>query len=71
MADLKAAEGGRCVTDLCREHGMSSATFLQAEGLARFNDYNRGNRRITVVIPGVELSKAISPPIVSSINFAE
>jgi len=29
MAILKEAEGGTPVPALCREHGMSSATFLQ------------------------------------------
>lgn len=24
---LKAAEGGRAVADICREHGISSATY--------------------------------------------
>lgn len=26
---LKAAEGGRAVTDICREHGVSSATYYK------------------------------------------
>lgn len=29
MAILKQAESGSTVTDLCREHGMSSATFYK------------------------------------------
>jgi len=29
MAILKQAESGEAVTELCREHGMSSATFYK------------------------------------------
>ena len=31
MSILKQAEAGTPVPNLCREHGMSSATFLQME----------------------------------------
>lgn len=32
MGVLRQAEGGLAVTKLCREHGISSATFLQMAG---------------------------------------
>ena len=32
MGILKQAEGGAPVSELCREHGMSSASFLQMAG---------------------------------------
>jgi putative transposase len=28
---LKAVEGGRAVTNICREHGVSCVTFVQVE----------------------------------------
>jgi putative transposase len=52
---LKQAEGGTPVPDLCREHGMSSATFykwrakyggMDASLMARLKELEDENRRL-------------------------
>ena len=55
MAVLKQAEGGTPVPELCREHGISSATFykwrskfggLDVSQLARLKELEEDNRRL-------------------------
>ena len=55
MAILKQAESGTPVTELCREHGMSSATFykwrakyggMDASMVARLKELEAENRRL-------------------------
>ncbi len=55
MAILKQAEAGTPVPDLCREHGMSSATFykwrakyggMDASMIARLKELEDENRRL-------------------------
>ena len=55
MAILKQAEAGTPVPELCREHGMSSATFykwrakyggMDASLMARFKELEEENRRL-------------------------
>lgn len=55
LAILKQAEGGVPVPDLCREHGMSSATFykwrskfggMDASMMARLKKLEDENRRL-------------------------
>jgi putative transposase len=55
MAILKQAEVGSTVPDLCREHGMSSATFykwrskfggMDASLMARMKELEDENRRL-------------------------
>ncbi len=55
MAILKQAENGVPVADLCREHGMGSASFYKwrskyggmgASLMARMNELNEENRRL-------------------------
>lgn len=55
MAVLKQAEGGTPVPELCREHGISSATFykwrskfggLDVSQLARVKELEDENRRL-------------------------
>lgn len=55
MAILKQAESGATVTDLCREHGMSSATFykwrakyggMDASLMKRMKELEDENRRL-------------------------
>ena len=55
MAILKQAEGGTPVPELCREHGMSSATFykwrakyggMDASMVARLKELEIENRRL-------------------------
>lgn len=53
MAILKQAEGGVPVSELCREHGMSSASFYKWR--AKFG----GMRATAVTVPG---SPIAAPP---------
>lgn len=55
MAILKQAEAGTPVPELCREHGMSSATFykwrakyggMDASMMARLKELEEENRRL-------------------------
>ena len=55
MAILKQAEAGTPVTELCREHGMSNATFykwrakyggMDASMVARLKELESENRRL-------------------------
>ncbi len=55
IAILKEAENGGAVPDLCREHGMSSATFykwrakyggMDASLMARLKELEEENRRL-------------------------
>lgn len=55
MAILKQAEAGSPVPELCREHGMSSATFykwrskyggMDASMMARLKELEEENRRL-------------------------
>lgn len=55
MAILKQAEAGKPVPELCREHGMSSATFykwrakyggMDASLMARMKELEEENRRL-------------------------
>ena len=55
LAILKQAEGGVPVSELCREHGMSSATFynwrakyggMDASLMARLKELEDENRRL-------------------------
>ena len=55
MAILKQAESGEAVTELCREHGMSSATFykwrakyggMDASLMKRMKELEDENRRL-------------------------
>ena len=55
LAILKQAENGVPVTELCREHGMSSATFykwrakyggMDASLMARMKELEEENRRL-------------------------
>jgi putative transposase len=55
MAILKQAESGSPVSELCREHGMSNATFykwrakyggMDASMVARLNELEVENRRL-------------------------
>lgn len=55
LSILKQSEGGTPVPDLCREHGMSSATFykwrskyggMDASLMARLKELEEENRRL-------------------------
>jgi putative transposase len=65
---LKEAEGGRGVADLCREHGMSSASFykwrskyggLDASQLARVKELEAENARLKKMYAEVQLQNEV------------
>ena len=60
IAILKQAEGGSPVPDLCREHGISNATFykwrskfggMDASLMARMKELENENRRLNRYTP--------------------
>ena len=64
MAILKQAEAGTPVPDLCREHGMSSASFykwrakfggMDASLMSRINELEDENRRLKKMYADVQL----------------
>lgn len=65
---LKEAERGRPVSDLCREHGMSSASFykwrakyggLDASQLARLKELEAENARLKKMYANVQLQNDV------------
>jgi putative transposase len=65
---LKQAEGGTPVSDLCREHGMSSASFykwrakfggLDASLIAEMKDMSEQNRRLKRMYGEMSMSETI------------
>ena len=61
---LKQAEAGASVPDLCREHGMSSATFykwrakyggMDASMVSRMKELEDENRRLKKMVAEVQL----------------
>ena len=68
LAILKQAEGGVPVPELCREHGMSSASFykwrskfggMDASSMARLKELEEENRRLKKMYAEVQLQKDI------------
>ena len=64
LAILKQAENGIPVTELCREHGMSSATFykwrskfggMDASLMARMKELERENARLKKMCADTQL----------------
>ncbi len=65
MAVLKQAQGGTPVPELCREHGISSATFykwrskfggMDASKLSRLKELEDENRRLKKMYADAQLS---------------
>lgn len=65
---LKEAEGGRPVPDLCREHGMSSASFykwrskyggMDASQLSRVKELEAENARLKKMYADVQLQNEV------------
>jgi putative transposase len=65
---LKEAEGGRPVSDLCREHGMSSASFykwrskyggMDASQLSRVKELEVENARLKKMYADVQLQNEV------------
>ena len=68
MAILKQAEGGVPVPELCREHGMSSATFykwrskfggMDASLMTRMRELEDENRRLKKMYADVQLQRDV------------
>ena len=68
MAILKQAQGGVAVPVLCREHGMSSATFykwrskyggMDASMISRLKELERENARLKRMYADVQLDAEI------------
>jgi putative transposase len=64
IAILKQAEAGNTVPDLCREHGMSSATFykwrtkyggMDASMMSRMKELEDENRRLKKMYVDVQM----------------
>ncbi len=65
IAVLKQAEAGRSVPELCREHGISSATFykwrskfggMEVSMVARMKELEDENRRLKKMYADAQLS---------------
>lgn len=65
---LKAVEGGRAVTDVCREHGVSSATYykwkskyggMEASDIQRMKDLEAENSRLKQMFAELSLENVI------------
>lgn len=65
IAVLKQAQGGTPVPDLCREHGISSATFykwrskfggMDASKMSRLKELEDENRRLKKMYADAQLS---------------
>jgi putative transposase len=61
---LKSVEGGRTVKDVCREHGVSSATYykwkskyggLEASDIERMKDLEAENRKLKQMFADLSL----------------
>lgn len=68
IAILKQAEGGVAVPELCREHGMSSATFykwrskfggMDASLMTRMRELEEDNRRLKKTYVDVQLQRDV------------
>ena len=68
MAILKQAEGGIPVPELCREHGMSSASFykwrskfdgMDASLMTRMRELEDENRRLKKMYADVQLQRDV------------
>jgi len=69
MAILKQAEAGTPVPDLCREHGMSVASFykwrakfggMDASMMSRLKELEDENRRLKKMYAEVQLKEAMA-----------
>lgn len=68
IAILKQAEGGVAVPELCREHGMSSATFykwrskfggMDASLMTRMRELEEENRRLKKMYVDVQVQRDV------------
>lgn len=70
---LKAAEGGRAVTDICREHGVNSATFYKwkskyggmgASDIRRMKDFEAENARLKQMYAELSLENKVLKDVI-------
>lgn len=70
---LKAVEGGRTVNDVCREHGVSSATFykwkskysgMEASDIQRMKDLEAENRKLKQMFADVSLENRMLKDVI-------
>ena len=71
---LKAAEAGVAVEELCREHGVSRATFynwrkkfggLEVDDAKRLKSLEEENRRLKRMVAGLSLDKQMLQDVLS------
>ena len=74
IAVLKQAEAGTPVPELCREHGISSATFykwrskyggMEASMVSRMKELKEENRRLKKLVADLSLDNAALKDVVS------
>ena len=65
---LKEAEGGRTVADVCREYGVSQATYykwkskyggMEAADIKRLKELEEENRKLKQLVADLSLDKAM------------
>jgi len=65
---LKAAEGGRAVTDICREHGVSSSTYykwkskyggMEASDIQRMKELEAENAKLKQMFAELSLENVV------------
>ena len=70
---LKVVEGGRMVKDVCREHGISDATYynwkakyggMEASDIKRLKELEEENRRLKQMYANLSLEHTILKDIV-------
>ena len=76
MAILKQAEAGSPVPELCREHGMSSATFykwrskyggMDASMMSRLKELEDENRRLKQMYADLSLKSTMQAEIIKKL----
>ena len=70
---LKATEGGRAVTDICREHGISSATYykwkskyggMEASDIRRMKELEAENARLKQMFAELSLENKVLKDVI-------
>ena len=70
---LKAVEGGRAVTDICREHGMSSATYykwkakyggMEASDIRRMKELEAENAKLKQMFAELSLENKVLKDVI-------
>lgn len=70
---LKAVEGGRTVKDVCREHGVSNATFykwkskyggMEASDIQRMKELEDENRRLKQMFADLSLENTMLKDVI-------